>query len=200
MNLQNMNNKQQFQRKSISGGMSRKSISGGMSRKSIKNIDRKKSISTRSFRPGQEEMDDLPNDKEQLTQILDAKTKHLQRMKNLLQNTETDALENEMILDENDLTNNLLQLQQRNDELDNEIRDFPNKHSYKKQKLKQEIHSYETKLYEKKYEFEQRYRKEMNKFEKELALENANDEEQDVLVLVQQIKNLKIENKHLKNK
>ena len=53
-------------------------------------------------------------------------------------------------------------------------------------------------LYDKKLETEKKCRNDMNLFEKELALENANDEEAHINTLIQKIKNLKAENKNLK--
>ena len=54
-------------------------------------------------------------------------------------------------------------------------------------------------LYDKKLETEKKCRKDMNLFEKELALENANDEEEHINVLIQKIKALKTSNDSLRN-
>lgn len=53
-------------------------------------------------------------------------------------------------------------------------------------------------LYDKKLEIEGQCRRDMNIFEKELALENANDEEEHLKTLIQKIKSLKAENDSLK--
>lgn len=57
---------------------------------------------------------------------------------------------------------------------------------------------YEKKLYDKKLATEKKCRQDMNVFEKELALENANDEEEHINTLIQKIKALKAENENLK--
>lgn len=57
---------------------------------------------------------------------------------------------------------------------------------------------YERKLYDKKLEIERKCRQDMNLFEKELALENANDEEEHINALIQKIRSLKAENAALK--
>ena len=115
----------------------RKSISGGMSRKSFNRKSfQRKSISNRSYIPGPEELDDLPNDKLKLEEILNAKTRHLTNMKKMLENAENDAFENEMIFDERELNNKLGELEQRNKELNEEIKEFPNKYFEKKEQLK----------------------------------------------------------------
>ena len=66
--------------------------------------------------------------------------------------------------------------------------------------FKSELQSYERKLYDKKFEYEQKCREEMKLFEKELALENANEEEPPIQALITRIKNLKETNVSLKSK
>lgn len=53
-------------------------------------------------------------------------------------------------------------------------------------------------MYDKKLEIEKKCRRDMNLYEKELALENANDEEKVINDLIQKIKALKAENASIK--
>lgn len=86
---------------------------------------RRKSISRRSFRATRDQYDELPNDKMKLTKIMVAKNRHLKKMRKMLDDAESDAIENDMISDPNELTKVLAQLVDRDMRLQKEVDQMP---------------------------------------------------------------------------
>lgn len=84
-------------------------------------------MSRRSFRATKDQYDELPNDKTKLTKIMVAKNRHLKKMRKILDEAESDAIENDMISDPNELTKLLGQLVDRDKRLDREVSDMPKK-------------------------------------------------------------------------
>lgn len=82
-------------------------------------------MSRRSFRATKDQYDELPNDKAKLTKIMVAKNKHLKKMQKMLDEAESDAIENDMISDPNELTKLLGKLVDRDKDLDREVSRMP---------------------------------------------------------------------------
>lgn len=84
-------------------------------------------MSRRSFRATKDQYDELPNDKTKLTKIMVAKNRHLKKMRKILDEAESDAIENDMISDPSELTKLLGQLVDRDKRLEREVSDMPKK-------------------------------------------------------------------------
>ena len=88
---------------------------------------RRKSMSRRSFRATKDQYDELPNDKEKLTQIMVAKNRHLRKMQKMLDDAENDAIESDMISDPEELQKMLRKLELKDKDLNKEVNLMPSK-------------------------------------------------------------------------
>ena len=84
-------------------------------------------MSRRSFRATKDQYDELPNDKEKLTQIMVAKNRHLRKMQKMLDDAENDAIESDMISDPEELQKMLRKLELKDKDLNKEVNLMPSK-------------------------------------------------------------------------